>query len=182
MIACVFDTETSGLIPNSLLPLAQQPYITEFYGALVDLQSGKIIEELEFLCKIPIKLEPIITKITGLTDEMLESEQEYAAYDDEVRRFFGQTDAEAVIAHNISFDIGMVENETRRCGTHREFRWPKRRICTVEQTEWIKGHRLNLASLHTELFGESFPEAHRAKNDVSALIRCSSELYTRGDL
>jgi hypothetical protein len=57
-------------------------------------------------------------------------------------------------------------------------KWP-RRICTVEQTQHIKGFRLNLSGLHEFLFGEKFSGAHRAKVDVAALVRCSSEMFKR---
>lgn len=38
---------------------------------------------------------------------------------------------------------------------------------------------MSLTNLHIELFGMTFPEAHRAKQDVLALIRCASEMRRR---
>ncbi len=62
-----------------------------------------------------------------------------------------------------------------------EFDYSKvRLICTVESTEHIKGFRLTLTKLHEHLFGEAFPSAHRAENDVRPLTRCFIELYNRG--
>jgi len=52
----------------------------------------------------------------------------------------------------------------------------------VQETEWIKGHRLSLSALHEELFGEPFSGAHRARVDVDALTRCFNELRQRGDI
>ena len=62
-----------------------------------------------------------------------------------------------------------------------ECEWP-RLCCTVENTEWLHGHRLSLSALHEELFGEPFSGAHRARTDVAALTRCYLELVKRGDL
>ena len=62
-----FDTETTGLIKNKALPLINQPRIIEI-GAVKD--TG---EELSLIINPLIKLDPIITKITGLIDKDLES-------------------------------------------------------------------------------------------------------------
>jgi len=40
----------------------------------------------------------------------------------------------------------------------------------------LKGYRLKLAQLYEHLFGETFPDAHRARNDVQALRRICVEL------
>ena len=62
------------------------------------------------------------------------------------------------------------------------FPWPKNHICTVEHSLHIKGYRLKLAQLHQELLGKGFENAHRAKNDVYALVRCFHALVERGDI
>jgi DNA polymerase III epsilon subunit-like protein len=82
-----------------------------------------------------------------------------------------------VVAHNLSFDMDRVNNEMERAGLVVE--WPKDRICTVEQTEWLKGFRLSLGALYEFLFKENFPNAHRAENDVRAMSRCYIELIKR---
>jgi DNA polymerase III epsilon subunit-like protein len=82
-----------------------------------------------------------------------------------------------VIAHNATFDMTMVDNEMKRCGL--TVNWPTV-ICTVEATEFMKGHRLKLANLHELLFGEVFLGAHRAENDVRALARCLLQLRAMG--
>jgi hypothetical protein len=61
----------------------------------------------------------------------------------------------------------------------RTIKWP-RPICTVESTVHIKGARLSMTKLHKYLFDADFPDAHRAKPDTQALIRCAVELYRRG--
>ena len=173
----VFDTETTGLIDNNVVDVKRQPLIIEFYGCHVDF-NGKIIDELEFRCNPGIPLEPIITKITGLRDEDLKAEKSFKYHAQAVCDFIGQSDS--VVAHNFSYDWAMINFEMQRAGLIAP--WPLIRICTVEETEWFKGHRLNLSALHEHLFGETFQDAHRAKNDVMALVRCFNELRERGDV
>ncbi|MEE8263235.1 MAG: 3'-5' exonuclease [Gammaproteobacteria bacterium] len=173
----IYDTETTGLIPNSVVDLRHQSHIIEFYGCVVD-EGGNVIEELEFLCDPGIPLEPVITRITGLTDKDLTTARPFKDYAIAVKDLIERCDS--VVAHNLSFDEAMVGIEMRRCGVVVE--WPLFRICTVEESEWYRGYRLSLTALHTHLFGEEFKDAHRARHDVEALTRCFVEMRKRGDL
>ncbi len=178
MKAVVFDTETSGLIINRTMPRDKQPYVIEFYGMLVDLRTGKVSKELHFLAKPPVegfKLEPKIVKITTITDIDIENEKPFEKYATEVQTFLES--ASVVIGHNLSFDMEMIDIELDRIG--RRLKWPKRRICTVEQTLHFKGFRLKLSDLHEYLLNERFDGAHRAKVDVEATTRVASELLKR---
>lgn len=174
MIITIFDVETSGLISNRLVALDKQPHILEFFACRCDLTTGEIGEELEFLAKPPLKeLDPKITKITGLTLEKLADAKPFAEHVDKVCEFLKE---HPVCAHNLKFDMEMVELELERL--QRKHEWP-RQICTVASTIHLKGHRLNLGALHELLFEEKFSGAHRARVDVLALARCATELYKR---
>jgi DNA polymerase-3 subunit alpha len=184
MIAVVFDTETTGLIQNHSIKIDQQPEVIEFYGAEVDLaDDGKILNEIDLLIKPkrPLSDTPdfgskkTITQITGITNEMLADCKPFGKVANEIE--FLLTTAKYVIAHNVSFDQEMIDMEFERL--HRMMIWP-RTICTVESTIHLKGGRLSLTKLHEHLFGMAFTDAHRAKHDVQALIRCCVELYKRG--
>lgn len=176
MIVTIFDTETSGLVQNRLVSLDKQPFILEFFGCRCDLTNGEIGEELEFLVKPPLKeLDPKITKITGLTLEKLADAKPFGEYADKVCDFLKK---QPVCAHNLKFDMEMVELELERL--KRKHEWPKRLICTVSETLHLKGHRLNLGALYELLFEEKFVGAHRARNDVIALSKCATELFKRG--
>lgn len=173
----IFDTETTDLVSNTLLPDDQQPFIIEFYGAIID-GSGEIVEELEFLCHPGFEIKEITTKITGIKPEDLRGLPGFREHAEAVAGLLSRADS--VVAHNLSYDWFVTNTEFRRAGMKPE--WPMIRICTVEETEWIKGHRLSLSALHEELFGEPFSGAHRARVDVEALIRCFNELRSRGDI
>lgn len=178
MIAFIYDCETTGLVKNSLIPLKSQPRIIEFFGHLVDDETGEVAKEIEFFCNPGIPLEEIITRITGIKPESLKDAQPFSHYACEICEMIAKADA--VVAHNLSFDMALVEADCQRCECKPQ--WPPRLICTVEQTEWIKGHRLSLGAMHEELIGQPFSGAHRARNDVEALTRCYLELRKRGDL
>lgn len=178
MRAFIFDTETTGLVKNSLVPLPSQPRVIEFFGHTVDDETGETTNEIEFFCDPGIPLEQVITRITGIKPEDLKGAQPFKHYAGEVCAAIA--DADAAVAHNLSFDMALIEADCQRAGCAPA--WPHRLICTVEQTEWIRGHRLKLGDLHEELFGEPFAGAHRARSDVEALTRCYLELRKRGDL
>lgn len=183
--AIVFDTETTGLIRNRTLKLEQQPEIIEFYGAEVNLKTGKILAEIDTLIKPskPLSEKPnpgdkkTITEITGITNEMLADAPTIKDVAPNIFRFLSK--GPILIAHNASFDKEMLELEAQRLNLSIKF---PRFLCTVEQTISLKGYRLTLSNLHQELFNEPFAGAHRAKVDVAALIRCCKELFKRGVL
>ena len=174
MKAFVFDTETTGLLQNPLAPLETHSRIIELYGAVVD-DSGNVLDEIEFLCNPGVEIDAKITKITGLTSDDLKDEPPFGMFVDDVDRILRSCDA--VVAHNLTFDQRMIEAEFRRLG--RDVVWPSLQYCTVEQTEYFAGRRLKLVELHEHLFGEKFKNAHRARHDVEALVRCWIELRSR---
>lgn len=175
MNAFIFDTETTGLISNHLVKLEQQPEIIEFYGNLVDLDTGEILNEVEYLIKPKGKIDDIITRITTINAAMVEEAPRFGEVLPTIRQAIES--APLVIAHNASFDREIVDIEfERRDAT---LKWPKL-ICTVEATIHLRGYRLSLSALHEYLFGEVFTGAHRARVDVAALTRCACELRKRG--
>lgn len=181
----IFDTETTGLLESRLIPLKRQPFITEFYGAMVDLDADippdaediPVLWELDTLLDPGIPISQEITKITGIDDAMVKGAPIFSAFAPLLKAAI--ENSERVIAHNASFDMEIVDIEFDREAM--VFEWPHV-LCTVEQTIHILGHRMTLQGLHEHLFGERFKEAHRARNDTRALIRCCVELRKRGEL
>ena len=72
--------------------------------------------------------------------------------------------------------------ELMRHDWDKKFCFPKRHICTVEASYHYNNKRMKLQDLHEFLFGEGFTDAHRAKSDVMATVRCFIELVKRGDI
>lgn len=177
MKAVVFDTETTGLIENQTVKIDKLPEVIEFYGALWDLKKGKMIEEAHYLIKPSKPLSEETKSITRFRDEDFIGKASFAKAAVQIRGFIEK--APIMIAHNASFDKEICDIEFKRLGE--TVSWP-RVLCTVEQTIHIKGFRLSMTALHEYLFGEGFPDAHRADADSKALARVCCELFKRGYL
>jgi DNA polymerase III alpha subunit (gram-positive type) len=173
-LAFLFDTETTGLIFNRTLPLDKQPEIIEFYGCLADLVTGKVFAEIDTLVLPSSPIPAEATNANGITNEMVKGAPQFRKVAPQIKAMIEQ--APLIIAHNLSFDVEMVEIDMERVGL--KIAWP-RKLCTVEQTLHLKGFRLSLSALHEYLFGEAFSGAHRAKVDVEAMLRCCVELKKR---
>lgn len=187
MKVVIFDTETDGLIANSAIPIHKQPRIVELF-ALVLEQKGegasakfKTVSEYERLFDTERPIPPDTIRITGITQETIREARAlpFREHRLEVAQLF--EGADRIVAHNLSFDKSMVDNELERAGLGRLLKWPER-VCTVEATEHYFGFRLNLTLLYKTLFDEVFKDAHRARTDVEALARCYCELVKRGDI
>lgn len=178
MQAFIFDTETTGLIPNLSLKDEHLPEMTEFYGSTVDLDSGEVVSDYGTLVKPKRSISDEIVAITGIDNDLVRDAPPFAKVADAIQGAI--LSAPMVIAHNLSFDTDMVALEFARIG--KELRWPDLMVCTVEQTVHRKGYRLNLGDLHAELFGEPHEGAHRAKPDVDALVKVCVQLRKEGYL
>lgn len=180
MKAIIFDTETTDLLPNSVIAAKHRPHVIEFYAAKLELidDTWIKIDELEFFCRPPFRVSEEVTRITGITEDMLKDAAPWGDHASRVSDFF--VDADLVVAHNLSYDMAVVDTEMERLETTMD--WPESRVCTVEATEHLKGHRLNLNALHEELFGEGFRGAHRARVDVGALSKCFIALWERNEI
>jgi len=180
MIILCFDTETTGLISNHVLPLDKQPEVIEFACALVDLKKGKTISTYETLIKpsqYPMNDFVIKDTKTKLSNDLLSDAPTFAKVANGIRSRL--EDAPYVLAHNASFDREMIDLEYERIDPRKPIVWP-RTICSVEQTAHLKGKRMNLSDLHLELTGKTFEDAHRAGADVAALVRIALALFKKG--
>lgn len=179
----IFDTETTDLISNSLRPIDKQPRIIEFFGLMLDDQKDwEEVSTLHKLLNPGVVIPDVITKITGLDAETIKNAEKFDSFANELAEFINKADV--IVAHNLSYDISVVNFEFARIEKKDklpQWFWPRKKICTVELTEAMKGYRLNLGALHQELFNEPFNGAHRAEHDVRALARCYVELIKRGE-
>ena len=174
----IFDTETTGLIKPDANNIEDQPYITEFFGTRFTDGSFDNPEHLHLMMKPPIPLSAEITRITGITNEMIADKPSFAECFNQLCSFFHGADE--MVAHNLAFDRSMLANEMLRIDLVLNFPWPRKHTCTVEKSMYIEGRRLTLKSLHEYATGQSeIPGAHRAGNDVEALVKCFQWLLKR---
>jgi len=166
MIYLVFDAETTGLPKHPSAKPETQPRIIEFGGVLID-SDLVVLGELHMVINPGIPLEPIITKITGLTDDDLKGEKTFAEVAEEIKTFFGKADA--IVAHNLPFDMTMIELEIERNGIE-NWAWPEIKICTVQEHSEEWGRFPKLLELYEHYMCLSLDQSHRALDDVYSLI------------
>lgn len=169
----VFDNETTGLTLHPLADRASQPRIIEFAGILTD--GKEVLDSLEFLCHPGIEIYDEITRITGITNLDLRDQPSFDHFVPKVRELFSQADA--AIAHNLSFDQSLLKYDLERFGlTLQDIQFPKIKLCTVEQTAPFYGRRMRLQELFQNVTGEVYVQKHRALDDVLLLHRVCQEL------
>lgn len=149
----VVDIETTG-------GKAGNHRITEI-GA-VKVQNGQIIDEWQSLLNPERSIPPFITRLTGITPEMVRDAPLFADILDEFATFMGDA---IFVAHNVNFDYGFISAEYKRMG--RSFRHPK--LCTVTS---MRKHYPGLRSYSLknlcERFNIDLTSHHRALCDAKA--------------
>lgn len=152
----VVDTETTGLDPNDHT-------IIEFAAVLVRCcPDGRVVEHLdsyEALQDPGAPLDPVITQVTGLTNQDLEGHE---IDDARVAGLFAKADL--VVSHHAAFDWQFCRR-----------RWPnavdgKVWGCSLRQIDWAG---LGFPGAKQEVLARYhgfFYDAHRALVDVQALL------------
>ena len=161
----IFDQETTGLLRAKGSDILHQPHLTEIYAMQID-EEDNLIKEFETLIKPPIPIPNFLEKQIGITNEMVVNAPSFLQiYKKIIEVFFC---SHTVVAHNLSFDEGVLINELKRIGKEHHFPYPPIKFCTVEQSMHIKGHRLKNSELYKIATGKDMVGAHRAKADVLA--------------
>lgn len=179
--AIIFDTETTGLPKANSMPLDKQPQIIEFAAIRVNWRTLEELDRMTFFCKNRLPLEPIITNITGLTDEDLIDAKPFSAYYSQLAEF--HLGAKHWVAHNIAFDRKLMVFDLKRISKATHFPYPPNHICTVDQSYCLNNFKLKQEKLHAHYYSEDPAHhddagnykgyvAHRAMNDVEALFDC----------
>ena len=172
----VFDVETTGLLKPSIVDLNYQPQIIEFAAVKLDDNTLEQKDSISFLVNPKCKIPEHITRLTGITTDMTVDAMTFDYHFSSLVNFF--LGEKHTVAHNIAFDLGVLNVELKRIGKDTKFPYPPVQICTVNQTFNFKQYKLNLGALYSHLFGDGFKEAHRASDDVAALAKCVRRLIT----
>jgi DNA polymerase III subunit alpha len=183
----VFDTETTGF-PVKDGTLAQQPYIVQFAGILIDIdpRTGAYTEldRIDELVKPRVPIPFGASSIHGIYDKDVEHEDYIEAKIDRFLKFLNTADA--VAGHNVEFDETIVTGELARLGRSGDYQ-PMKTLCTMRLSTdhcQLQGRGFSfkapkLSELHSHLFGEWFSGAHNAMVDVEATTRSFAELVKR---
>jgi DNA polymerase III subunit epsilon len=182
-----FDTETTGVPRNYNAPVSD----VENWPRLVQLgymviENGVCIHEAEYIVKpdgfeIPLRA----SSVHGVTTEKALAEG--APIIDVLDEFTTWVDkCNAVIGHNVSFDINVIGAEFFRMYGKSPLEG-KTTICTMKAaTEFCQlpgpyGYKWpKLGELYRKLFDEDMGAAHTALQDISNTVKCYSAMIERG--
>lgn len=190
----VFDTETTGFLEPSLSSPDRQPRIIEIAMADVVFEEHEpittdfidrignvlVLATLTMLINPGVSIDPKFSKITGITDAMLAQAPKFVTQLPDIQNFFlGQRE---MVAHNLSFDRGVLAEELKRIDRLLNFPWPIEHICTVERSQDLHLKDRKLATLYEHYFGESLKQNHRAMDDVYTTIKVIDRMHAEGRL
>jgi len=99
----VFDFETTGMSPQ------QGDRVIEV-GA-VRLKDGQIVDHFQSLINPEISLDPFVSDLTGISDQMLCDAPQAGHVFSDLKDFFGSS---PLVAHNASFDKRFLDAEFER--------------------------------------------------------------------
>ena len=181
----VFDTETTGFVEREG-PLEVQPYIVQFSGILLELQSDKTLIEIDRIdayVKPPISIPFWASQVHGIYDKDVVDKWPIS---EQIHRFLSYLNgADIVVGHNIEYDESVMNYELQRLGRRWDYN-PQKTLCTMKTTVdfcAIPGRGIGykfpkLNELYKKLFGEYFEWAHSAIYDVEATVRVLQKLLS----
>lgn len=146
------DIETTGFSPT-------KDEIIEI-GA-IKVEKNKIINEYNELIKINETLSPFTTKLTGITDEMLQTGKEISEV---LKDFIHFTGDSIIIGHNVTFDLGFL---SYNCKKYLNFNLNNDYVDTMCIARKLVPNSINykLGTL-ANFFNVSYEGAHRGLKDV----------------
>ena len=146
------DIETTGLSPRT-------DEIIEI-GA-IKVKENKIIGTYNTLLKIDRHLNPFITKLTGITNEMLKEGKEQGKALEEFIKFAGK---EIIMGHNVNFDINFIYD---KCESYLDYYLSNDFVDTMRIAKHIlpdvRNYKLGTLA---DYFDVDYRNAHRGLIDV----------------
>lgn len=159
MLYAIVDIETTGGSPKS-------SKITEI--AIYKHDGEKVIDEFVSLVNPEIPIPDFISRLTGITDRMVENSPKFYEIAKQIVQF---TEDCTFVAHNVGFDYGIIRQEFKRLGY--DYRRPH--LCTVRSSRYVLPGKdsYSLGKL-TRSLGIELNGRHRAGGDALA----TAELFT----
>lgn len=164
----VVDLETTGSLSHNARAI-------EVSILQASLEDG-IQQQQTYLINPGVRIPPFITKITGITSEMIAPAPTPGEVWPLCRPLLEQG---TLTAHNLEFDYGFLQSEFKRLKS-RFYRPPLKRFCTVQLS------RLLLADLPSRSlpnlvkhFGFDISTSHRAEADTRACWLLAQRLLSQ---
>jgi DNA polymerase III subunit epsilon len=149
----VVDIETTGSWSNG-------DRITEI-GA-VKLRNHEVVAEWHSLINPRRSIPANITRLTGITNDMVRGAPLFGEVADSFMQFMGDG---IFVAHSVNFDYGFISFEYERLERH--FRFPKLCTCAGMRRRY-PGHKSYSLGNLCEVYNISLEEHHRALCDARA--------------
>lgn len=176
-----FDTETTGVSENYNLPssnLKNWPRMVQLAWIVSDISGNMISRECHIIYPEEFIIPDDSIRIHGITNERAKKEGEPLKV--VLESFYDQMiKSDAVVGHNVSFDIYVVGAEMLRCGmkdtiSNVPF------YCTMQlSTKFCNIAGTNgrlkwptLQELYLKLFNKNYNYAHDAMADIEATFKC----------
>lgn len=164
----ILDIEGTSLPLAKAAPQEEQPRIAEIAALKLDTETLGLVDTFSTFVHPGIEVPREFTKITGITDEMLEGAPSFARIYPDLAKFFTGTDT--LVAHNLPYDRGVLAFELARIDRSHRFPWPMNHICTVELTEHFEGKPLKQEYLFEAITRTEANQSHRAFDDALQLL------------
>lgn len=165
----VLDTETTGLSP-------QENRIIEFAAHRV--VRGEIVESMSILINPGMPIPGRITKITGIRTGDVENEPLFDEVAPDVYAFIGH---DAVVGHNVRFDISFLAAEFQRVGVDFSCEYVDTVSLARKAFPGLENYKLNTLIQEFDLMDHE--QDHRALSDVDATLKlfymCQEKLNLR---
>ena len=183
------DTETTGLPKSSSNDLEKWPRVVQLAWSLYDRDGNRESLNSFIIYPTDFTIPPSSARIHGITTDRAKTEgislyMVLPQFSADVEK------AETIIAHNLDFDLPIINTEFLRCklGTNLS---EKQKFCTMKTpgiVSWCKIPKASgygckwptLTELYLLLFQEEFTGSHNAGADVEACAKCFFELRKRG--
>lgn len=160
-----FDLETTGLSPHGCR-------IIEI-AALKVGEGAMVHGEFQALIRIDEKLPRFITRLTGITDDMLEDGD---AIEDALPRFAAFAGNLPLVAYNVNFDMGFLRAEARRL----KMQVQNLPLCALaiarRRLPGLPNYKLKTVARY---LGVDHDQTHRALDDCHMGLQVYSELMRR---
>ncbi|MBW2998970.1 hypothetical protein KY321_05520 [Candidatus Woesearchaeota archaeon] len=156
----ILDLETTGLSKH-------YHKITEI--AAMKIKNNEVIDKFEALINPQVPIPRFITKLTGITNEMVENEP---TIEQIMPKFIEFLEDHPIVAHNATFDHGFLTTNAEKCGLE----MTNKKICTKKLANRLMPNapskRLGALCEHFSIVNN---QAHRAMSDVKATYQLLNE-------
>ncbi len=162
----IVDIETTGGNPKS-------SKITEI--AMFKHDGNEIIDQYETLVNPEMPIPEFIVSLTGISDQMVANAPKFHEVAKQIVEF---TEDCVFVAHNVSFDYGVIRHEFRKLG----FDFRRKNLCTVVASrKLLPGFDSYSLGKLTRNLGIELIGRHRAGGDAFATAKLFSLLIQKSE-